>query len=427
MTFLNHTYFWAFLGILVPIAIHLWSRKKVKTIKVGSTKLLVASEPKRTSTVRPNEWWLLLLRILAIALLVIILAIPNSISDEKKTTPTYIIESPLIENSTIKGLLDSLPSDVKRILDYGFPSVEDYEPVKSKIEVPSYWQLAQEMEILNSDSIVVITKSFLLGFKGMRPQVNSNIKWITLDTDEKSEEIFEAERFGDSIQLVSVLSDRKSLAFKKAMIGLESEEIQISAKEDSVRLNDKWHQLRLAKILKVMLVAEDSLTNELRYLKSAYRAVSSYLKRPIEIEVSKNLISKDLDSYSTLVWLNGFPTIDYPINTIVFSPDSLNSELIVKGDSKNQYYLTKVLNSENVITEHLSGNLLALLGRNDDLNERIKAHDKRVLDVKELQTLTSKDNTKRNFSNLSDISHWIWVLFVVVMVAERIIAKYRKQ
>ena len=52
MEFLNATYLWGLLGILLPLAIHLWSRKKVVTIKVGSIKLLQASEPKQNSNIK---------------------------------------------------------------------------------------------------------------------------------------------------------------------------------------------------------------------------------------------------------------------------------------------------------------------------------------------------------------------------------------
>ena len=54
MTFLNPTYLWTLLALAVPLAIHLWSRKKVRVIKVGSTRFLESLDPKQTNSVKLN-------------------------------------------------------------------------------------------------------------------------------------------------------------------------------------------------------------------------------------------------------------------------------------------------------------------------------------------------------------------------------------
>ena len=43
MSFAHPLYLWTLLGLLVPIAIHLWSKKEAKTIKIGSVQLLSES------------------------------------------------------------------------------------------------------------------------------------------------------------------------------------------------------------------------------------------------------------------------------------------------------------------------------------------------------------------------------------------------
>ena len=52
MSFLNPTYLWALLGLLIPIAIHLWSKKEGKTVKIGSIELLRESDSKQTSIIK---------------------------------------------------------------------------------------------------------------------------------------------------------------------------------------------------------------------------------------------------------------------------------------------------------------------------------------------------------------------------------------
>ena len=88
MSFAHPSYLWALLGLLVPIAIHLWSKKEAKTIKIGSVQLLSESKSRQSSSIQLNEWWLLLLRIGIISLLVVLLAKPQWYSKVSNKTLT---------------------------------------------------------------------------------------------------------------------------------------------------------------------------------------------------------------------------------------------------------------------------------------------------------------------------------------------------
>src|SRR5690606_31873789 len=72
--FLNPAWLWALLGMLVPIAIHLLSRKEGKVIPMGSTRFLSETSTSKFRSIKLNEVALLLLRCLLIALLVFFLA-----------------------------------------------------------------------------------------------------------------------------------------------------------------------------------------------------------------------------------------------------------------------------------------------------------------------------------------------------------------
>ncbi|NND11568.1 MAG: hypothetical protein HKN96_10170, partial [Flavobacteriaceae bacterium] len=98
MTFLYPSYLWALLGLIVPLAIHLWSKKEGKTIKIGSIKLLSEADSKQSRSIKLNEYWLLLLRMLSVALLVFILAEPGFIKKTPTNPLTYIVEPALLED-----------------------------------------------------------------------------------------------------------------------------------------------------------------------------------------------------------------------------------------------------------------------------------------------------------------------------------------
>lgn len=429
MTFLNPSYLWALMGILVPIVIHLWNRKKVQTIKVGSIKMLTESEPKRTSNIRPNEWWLLFLRILMISLLVFILAEPIFKSEQEKEPITYIIEPGLLNLKSMEQLLDSVPSDAQRVMAKGFPLVEEYDVPATKSPVPKYWQMAQEMEHLATDSIIVFTRGLAKGIRGMRPTTHQRINWIVVDTGEDTTALVEATVDKDSVELLFMASDSKSLTYSTSNISKNRKDIDFNfnATKDSIRVNGDWIPLKADKPLKIVIVADDSHPNELKYIKSAYRALGKFLDKPIEITSVNTIDDLDLDAYATLVWLREEKFGNHPINTLIYRPDSLASQLIVQGYSKNTFFLTGALNSENIVAQHLPEKLLELLSLNEDLEEKVSDYDQRTMDAKQLQTLTFNQKGNKKYSNLYDISKWIWLLLVICAVVERILAKFRRQ
>src|SRR5690606_33162258 len=97
MVFLNPMYLWALTGLAVPLAIHFWSRKEGKTIKVGSIQFLKESDPKQASSVKLNEIWLLILRMLVITILVLIIARPVLKGENSRTALTYLIDPSLLQ------------------------------------------------------------------------------------------------------------------------------------------------------------------------------------------------------------------------------------------------------------------------------------------------------------------------------------------
>ena len=122
MFFLNPTYLWALLGLAVPIAIHLWSKKEGKTIKIGSIQLLSEADSKQNSSIKLNELWLLLIRLILVALVILIMAEPQIKCNTINTKLTYIIEPALFENKSISKFLDTISTEASfRLLQKNFP------------------------------------------------------------------------------------------------------------------------------------------------------------------------------------------------------------------------------------------------------------------------------------------------------------------
>ncbi|MGB5322289.1 BatA domain-containing protein, partial [Lutimonas sp.] len=227
MVFLNPLFLWTLLGLLVPVAIHFWSKKKVKTIKIGSTQLLRELNPKQTKSIRLNQWFLLLLRMMIITLIALILAVPGIEFLKKERSITYLIEPSLVGQEKVNTLLDTIADSQLRLLEPGFPILEDPKVKIDKAVIPDYWQLAQQMETLEADSIIVLTKGRMSGFKGMRPSVSLPVHWLVIDVDASAETPVEALLKNDQLVVKSIISDQNSVNYKDKTYTLDSDNILI--------------------------------------------------------------------------------------------------------------------------------------------------------------------------------------------------------
>ncbi|MFH6603633.1 BatA domain-containing protein [Maribacter algicola] len=431
MTFLDPKYLWALLSVLVPITIHLWSRKKVIVIKVGSIRFLESLNPKQTNSIKLNEIWLLILRMLILVLLSFLMAQPRIKGNSQHTAITYLVEPYLLTHSKIGALLDSLPENSVRSFQSGFPVLENADSGSGTHNTPNYWQLAYEMEDLPSDSMVVFTRGFQKGIKGMRPKIRANVRWVLFETDEPSDGVVEAAIDGDDISLLRVNGNHRHLAFEKEILSRNSDQLKIDSKNDSVEITLSAGQIILPLLKKesigVHLFYEDSLSDQMKYLESAFRAIDKYLDKKIEIHSEKITGTIDSTDFEYLVWLSGKPTPKNSGRILLYRPDDLANELIVPAMVKNVFHLTRPLNSENIIKDHLAEQLIATLDLHLDLEEKILPFDRRTLALDELRPTKIVSPKKKEHFHLLDLSPWIWGLLAVLLIGERIISKYRGQ
>ncbi|WP_298545907.1 BatA domain-containing protein [uncultured Aquimarina sp.] len=432
MFFLNPTYLWALLGLLVPLAIHLWSKKEGKTIKVGSTKLLSESDSKQSRSIQLNELFLLLVRMLLIGVLVLLLA-GFQIKKKAATIPiTYIIEPSLLDDDRIQTIIDTIDTgESLRLLESGFPELDTDQTAIENKKTPNYWQLAKEMETLQTDSIVVFTKAFINGIKGRRPDTNQNIAWISLDSKVSSEKALKTIKKKDSLQVLSMISDQDQLSFKKAFIATDDKRLQFNTTNDSVMfpLNGKEESVILTSELptKVVLFYEDSLATQKTYIEASLNAISKYLNKQIDIEIVQDVEGLDTDTFDLVVWLSANPVPKTATKVLTYQPDDLANNIIEAGPSNRIFYLTEALTTENSIDRNISEQLLKLFDFHKDIETEINEYDKRTIDISELQPVATNLVTGKKQFKLFDVSKWLWLLLGALLVMERSVAKFRKQ
>lgn len=427
MSFLNPTYLWAFLGLAVPLAIHLWSMKEGRTIKVGSIRLLRESDPKKTSSVRLNELWLLLVRMLLLSLLVLILAEPQLERRSEISPITYLVEPSLLSFTQVNSILDSLPEDVPvKLLQNGFPDLKR-EDLNQNFVVPNYWQLVREMDSLPADRIIVFTNAFVSGIKGKRPQMSKKVNWVILDPGETRREVVQAVSKGDEVELLWVESDHSHLKFEKEKT--PKKQLTLSSGKDSIFISEGGQELQLkidpVDSLSVLIVKNDLFEQEVKYLMASYAAIENYLGQPVEVEVIDENDFKPSGDYRTVIWLSKLLAPKTSGNIVIFEENGLAKDLIAEGNSAREYFLTARLNSENIVEENLPERLLMLLNLNKKLEEKVPQYDRRVMDLQEFQPISTAGITKTSATN--DISRYLWIMLLILLLAERGFSYYRKQ
>ena len=430
MTFLNPLFLWALLGLAVPVAIHLWSRKEGRTIKVGSIQFLKESDPKQASSIKLNEIWLLLLRMLALALLVLIIAGPVVKTEASRTALTYLIEPTLLQKEITARVLDTLDPGVEvRLLANDFPLYSEDHKLNQK-EIPDYWQLAREMDKINSDSIVVFISGYASGFKGRRPVTSQRINWVQIIPDEKFEEPVAALRKGDDVEIISVSGDHNRLGIEKEFRPFNNSSLSTTSSGDSIILdhkgNNKSIPLKYADTLSVALFYEEVLEDQIKYLRSSFRAISTYTRSPIKI-TDLTLEDNINDKNDLTVWLSSSPAEETTSNVLIWKPDSLANSLIGQGIRNNEYHLTRTLNSENIVEENLPEQLLEILGINEEVKAEITNYDRRVMPLEEILPVMGAMGGKIEGKDNRDISKYLWILFLIILIAERGLSGYRKQ
>jgi len=423
-------YLWALTGLAVPLAIHFWSRKEGKTIKVGSIQFLKESDPKQASSVKLNEIWLLILRMLVITILVLIIARPVLKGENSRTALTYLIDPSLLQKHEMTRVFDTIDKNAEvRLLAEDFPEYSKGEIVYDPV-IPDYWKLSSEMENINSDSIVVFTPGYVAGFKGIRPQTNSNINWIQIIPDESVDTAIAALRKGDEVEIISISGDHSRLGIKKEIVNLDNNSISLHAEEDSLIIEKQGNRrllpLKNTDTLKVSIYHDEALVGQMKYIRSSLRAISAYNRIPVKItDISPE--DNVNDEQDLLVWMGNSPIPKTNSKVLIWKPDSLAHSLIIQGDNNTLYYLTDSLDSENIVDEHFPEQLMNLFSLNKEYEEEITKLDRRVMSLEEMLPVTGTMGGKIDMSNTTDVSKYLWILLVILLIAERGLSAYRKQ
>lgn len=428
MQFLQPSYLWGLVALAIPIAIHLWSRKKVRTIKVGSILFIPETKSNQSNSIQLNEWLLLVMRCLIISLLVSILAQPQLTKNGIQQEVAYVFEPSLLATQDGMNRFAQIPLEGRRLLQTGFPEWEQGDAINLE-EFRNYWQLAQEMDQIPTDSVVVFTNAFAKALKGKRPTLSTKINWIVIDTESTGIEPLFARTVKDSVEIISVRSETSVLGLEKKL--LSSNNVAYTLARDSVSFETAKGKLQVPvlarKPLNISLVYDTNYNAERIYFEAAFRAIEMYTNQELLLNVKAYEEGISLDGMDRLIWLSDGQRVKSETPTLVLAPDDLADRLIRDSRSQNISILTQRLTPEVLEKERFVGELLRWLELDKEIEREIKRLDKRVVSQDQLETNYIKKSDKQTRIQMADLSSALWILLVLLLIGERIVAKLRKQ
>lgn len=215
------------LTLLIPIAVHLWSRRRGKTIKVGSIRFMHASESRRFKSVRLHDIPLLLLRLALIALLLVMLSKPVWVRDVTESNrPGWILVgldllTRGLEAETVHHIdsLQALGNEL-HLLSTGFPQFTLDDPLPETHARDNHWSLLREaaQTIPQAGPLWVFTTNRLSLLRGERPTVQNLADWQVSGIPAENCWIEEARYVNEDSLLVTVgVSHSTGTSFERSV------------------------------------------------------------------------------------------------------------------------------------------------------------------------------------------------------------------
>ncbi len=370
MNLANPIWLWSLTGLLIPIGIHLLSRKEGKTILVGSTRFLTETATSKFSSIKLNELVLLLVRCLLLLAITFFLCglIWNSISPTEKTK-WIVIENGLRTNPHIQTLLDSLSENgyVARALQPGFPPL----PTETDtLRQPDYYKSVQELASMPRVEAIVIAKNNLASFKGKRITLPDNVRWIPFPVTESAQGII------------------------------------------PVNTKDTLH---------ITLVYDEAFRYDQKILTAALKALRTSASKNIQLNIvpAKNFTISNTSNW--LIWLSDNPAPDYPGKLITYRENTF--EELLTPITANQWIITQRLDENVALTNHLTVRLAQILFANEP------SPKKRDISITDAWAWSKTGNQHASVTEIQNQSanSILFLLIVLLFSTERILAFYRKQ
>lgn len=234
---LNPAALLALLGLLVPVAIHLWNRRPGREVAVGSLRWLAAGANRRLRNLKPEQLWLLLLRAALLAVLAVAVAGPvwrTALPTSRGVVLLSAEAAGLPALTGMKGTIDSLRRRgyALRWLRAGFPRVSGRDwralaagrpnraadSAASESATFSWARVQQATNDFPGQPLFVLTNATLRNFQGSHAPLPAAITWQVLPDTTSTTWLAHAAQVGDTLSLLLGRSKETQTVFRRAKV-----------------------------------------------------------------------------------------------------------------------------------------------------------------------------------------------------------------
>lgn len=407
MSFLNPIWLWGLTGLLIPVAIHLLSRKEGNVIRLGSVRHVVDSTSAKFSSIRLNEIGLLLVRCLLLLFIIFLLGglyFSSGSAHEKKW---LVLEKGLEVDNDFKPIMDSLEEQgyELRYLYKGFPLVDDEPEMNGDV---NYWFLVHALQKQSVEQAVVLSNNYLKNFNGQRINLPDNIRWITKSPARHEFELASIEK-GQFTWRRKGSSSASKTHFSTQIL----ESSQATVKADT---------------LSIILISDNEFEYDKKIMLAALQTIQQanpFVFVITEVSVNEFNSSRKAD---WVIWLSDRKPEVHDLSMIVYNTtEVINDRILFEQVTPNYWKLNNRLNEGVALNAHIAIKLSEILLPVGMLAERVEENDRRVLPEQAVWSAAGNVIDKKATS-VSDNQHVYWmVLILFTLIIERLLALKRNQ
>lgn len=400
----NPIWLWGFVGLVIPIGIHLLSRKEGKVIRFGSLRHLQETPTQQFKHLRLNDVWQLLLRCLIVITLVLALAdirLPSA-----KGQKWVVLEPTATLPITLEAWVDSLKDNGFELRSFrsGFPLLneETYEPTST-----SYWKLIQELNSIALERAYIISPAPFNRFTGARIPLAGFISWIPLEPANVN--------FVQDVTKISNDSVLVTAGASNALITQFSSSVQMLPWQQT-HVNDSL-SIQLKDTVTVALFYDDAYVNTARILKAALNTIGAQAN--FFLTLSINQMPKNPSDSSWLIWLSSRTPVAYGKNKLLLREQPY-ADLLAQ-ESAHRWTLSRAVTEEDILRDHLLTELATLILKpvTEEPRFDLRGMPETMLKAPAITT------EKKSPAGYHPIENILMVLLILFVAAERIIAYLR--
>jgi len=342
LTLTNPSALLALLGLLVPLAIHLWNRRPGREVAVGSLRWLATGANRRLRNLRLEQVGLLLLRAALLAGLAGVLAGPAWRQVQPAGRGQVLVSPALADGSSLAAVRPTIDSLRRRgyqlrWLAPGLPPIAATEWQRDSMGRPvfvhttanqgatQYWvRLQQAADSFSGQPLYAVTPAALRGLGGAHPALPANLAWQTIPARAATTWLQAASASADSLRLLLGHSDEQLTTFRTLRVARPQAGAVVAAPglpPLRYETTPGGYQLRPAAAdsgrtqaavpvaagpLRVHLYSTAGYADEARYLRAALRAAAAGLARPLALTTSPTP-PDPAKEFDWLFWLSDSP------------------------------------------------------------------------------------------------------------------------